>query len=102
VDQAPAYLIAFVFFRSPDGIIDGLALTVIFAVLQIVFIPTIGGSLGHRLLGMRLVAVGGGWIGPWRPVVRTLLLLLVVPAAIWDTDQRGLHDKLAGTVLVRF
>ncbi|PSL39414.1 putative RDD family membrane protein YckC [Labedella gwakjiensis] len=102
VDQAPAYLLAFAFFRSSDGIIDGLALTLIFAAMQIVFIPTIGGSLGHRLLGMRVVAVDGGWIGLWRPIVRTVLLLLVIPAVIWDADQRGLHDKIAGTVLVRY
>ena len=25
---------------------------------------------------------------------------LVIPAVIWDADQRGLHDKAAGTVLV--
>jgi uncharacterized RDD family membrane protein YckC len=29
------------------------------------------------------------------------LLLLLVPAVIWDRDGRGLHDKLAGTLLVR-
>lgn len=102
IDQAPAYLVAVAFFRSSDGIIDGLALTLIFAALQVVFIPTIGGSLGHRLLGMRVVAVGGGWVGPWRPIVRTVLLMLVIPAAIWDADQRGMHDRLAGTVLVRY
>ncbi|RUR00779.1 RDD family protein [Labedella endophytica] len=102
IDQAPAYLLAFAFFRSSDGIIDGLALTLIFATLQVVFIPTIGGSLGHRLLGMRVVAVGGGWVGPWRPIVRTVLLLLVIPAVVWDADQRGMHDRLAGTVLVRY
>ena len=73
----------------------------VFAVLQIVFIPTIGGSIGHRLLRMHVVPVGGGWVGPWRPIVRTVLLLLVVPALIWDSDQRGFHDKLAGTVLIR-
>jgi hypothetical protein len=26
---------------------------------------------------------------------------LIIPAVIWDGDQRGLHDKIAGTVLVR-
>jgi len=25
----------------------------------------------------------------------------VIPAVIWDADQRGLHDKAAGTVLIR-
>jgi len=24
-----------------------------------------------------------------------------VPALFWDRDQRGLHDKAAGTVIVR-
>jgi uncharacterized RDD family membrane protein YckC len=33
--------------------------------------------------------------------VRTALLIVVIPAVIWDADQRGLHDKVAGTVLVR-
>ncbi|BDZ38172.1 RDD family protein [Microbacterium suwonense] len=74
---------------------------IVFAVLQILFIPTAGGSPGHRILGMRVVRFGGGWVGLWRPIVRTLLLVVVIPAVIWDADQRGLHDKAAGTVLIR-
>jgi uncharacterized RDD family membrane protein YckC len=73
----------------------------VFAVLQIVFIPTAGGSPGHRILGMKVERLGGGWPGLWRPIVRTLLLVLVIPAVIWDADQRGLHDKAAGTILIR-
>lgn len=73
----------------------------IFAVMQIVFIPTIGGSIGHRLLGLRVVPIAGGWVGPWRPLVRTVLLCLVIPVLVWDSDQRGFHDKIAGTVLIR-
>lgn len=73
----------------------------VFAVLQILFIPTAGGSPGHRILGLRVVRVDGGWVGLWRPVVRTLLLIVVIPAVIWDADQRGLHDKAVGTVLIR-
>ena len=73
----------------------------VFALMQVLFIPTIGGSVGHRLLGMRLVPMRGGWVGLWRPVVRTLLLVLVIPALVWDSDQRGFHDKVAGTVLIR-
>ncbi|MCE7480820.1 MULTISPECIES: RDD family protein [Microbacterium] len=96
IDWAAAVIISIAFFQY-----DAIATLVVFAVVQIVFIPTIGGSPGHRILGMRLVMLGGGWVGLWRPIVRTLLLVLVIPAVIWDPDQRGLHDKAVGTVLIR-
>jgi len=96
IDWAAAVIISIAFFQY-----DSIATLVIFAVVQIVFIPTIGGSPGHRILGMRLVMLGGGWVGLWRPIVRTLLLVVVIPAVIWDQDQRGLHDKLVGTILIR-
>lgn len=72
-----------------------------FGILQIVFIPTIGGSLGHTAMRLRVVPIAGGWVGLWRPVVRTALLLLVIPVLVWDSDQRGFHDKIAGTVLIK-
>ncbi|MCK6080653.1 RDD family protein [Microbacterium sp. EYE_5] len=74
---------------------------IVFAALQILFIPTLGGSPGHRIVGMRVERVTGGWAGLWRPVVRTALLVVVLPAVIWDADQRGLHDKVSGLILVR-
>ncbi|WP_194764049.1 MULTISPECIES: RDD family protein [Microbacterium] len=73
----------------------------VFALLQILFIPTAGGSPGHRILGMRVIRFSGGWVGVWRPIVRTLLIVVVIPAVIWDADQRGLHDKASGLVLIR-
>ena len=73
----------------------------VFALMQVLFIPTIGGSVGHRFLGLRVVPMSGGWVGLWRPVVRTALLVLVIPALIWDADQRGFHDKIAGTILLK-
>jgi hypothetical protein len=33
--------------------------------------------------------------------VRSVLLMIVIPALVWDSDHRGFHDKIAGTVLVR-
>jgi hypothetical protein len=45
--------------------------------------------------------MAGGRIGVRRPVVRSVLLVLVIPAVVWDLDQRGLHDRVAGTILVR-
>lgn len=95
VDYGAAYLISGFFAW------DSLAILAIFAAIQIVFLPTLQGSPGHRLFGLRLQSLDGAWAGLWRPVVRTLLLIVVIPAVIWDADQRGLHDKAAGTILVR-
>jgi uncharacterized RDD family membrane protein YckC len=100
VDWALSYGAAALFFTT-DGVVNGLAVSVIFVGLQIVFIPTIGGSIGHRLFGLRVVPLQPGWVGLWRPVVRSLLLGLAFPALVWDSDQRGFHDKIAGTVLIR-
>ena len=107
IDYLAATIIATGFFGFDQFALPGeaglsqFAPMMVFAVLQIVFIPFAGGSPGHRILGMRVVRYGGGWVGLWRPIVRTLLLVLVIPAVIWDADQRGLHDKAAGTLLIR-
>jgi len=95
IDWGLSVLVSVAFFQY-----DALATLGIFALTQIVFITLVGGSVGHLVFRMRVVPLTGGWIGPWRPILRTLLLCLVIPAAIWDRDQRGLHDKAAGTVLV--
>ncbi|PPG16849.1 RDD family protein [Rathayibacter sp. AY1C6] len=97
VDFAVAALLSLAFFDY-----DRWASLLLFVLLQVVFIPTIGGSIGHRLLGMRVIRLGGGWVGVWRPIVRSVMLAVLVPALVWDSDQRGFHDKVAGTVLVRY
>jgi len=100
IDWAIAWLLV-VLVPGLDQSLRSLVVLAIFAVLQIVFIPTIGGSIGHRVVGLRVVPIAGGWVGVWRPIVRTVLLCVVIPALVWDSDQRGFHDKIAGTVLVR-
>ena len=96
IDWGAAILVSVAFFSY-----EALATLAIFAFVQVVFLLTINGSPGHLILGMRVVPVRGGYLGIWRPLARTALLCLVVPAVIWDRDQRGMHDRLAGTVLVR-
>lgn len=96
IDWGTAVVVSIAFFAY-----DGGATLVVFAVAQIVFLVTANASVGHLLLGMRVVPVAGGYLGLWRPIVRTILLCLVIPAVIFDRDQRGMHDRLVGTVLVR-
>ncbi|QIM18490.1 RDD family protein [Leucobacter coleopterorum] len=84
-----------------SGSATSWATLIVFALMQMIFIPTIGGSIGHRILGLRVAPLTGGWVGFWRPIVRTLLLVIVIPVLVWDSDQRGFHDKIAGTVLIR-
>lgn len=96
VDWLPAYLVSYAFFEG-----DVWVTLALFAALQLIFIPLLSGSIGHLLFGMRVVPVSGGWVGVLRPLARTALLCIVIPAVIWDRDQRGMHDRLSGTLLVR-
>jgi hypothetical protein len=96
IDWALALAIGSVLFAG-----DRFAILGVFAAMQVVSIAVLSGSVGHLLAGLRVVPVKPAWIGVLRPLFRTLLLCLVIPALIWDRDQRGLHDVLSGTVLVR-
>lgn len=95
IDSALGALLSAAFFNY-----DRYASLAIFVVLQIIFLTLLSGSIGHLLLGMRVVPLKFEWIGWWRPAARTALLALLVPALFVDRNRRGLHDRLAGTVLV--
>jgi uncharacterized RDD family membrane protein YckC len=73
----------------------------IFAAQDYLLTALAGITIGKRLMGIRVVRLGGKpvWFG-WA-LVRTLLLLTVVPPLISDRDLRGLHDRAANTVVVR-
>ena len=81
----------------------GLADEFAFAVQVLLLTALTGQSLGKRVLGIRVVRVAerNGPPGFLPAAIRTALVMLVVPAAIMDRDGRGLHDKAAGTVVVR-
>lgn len=95
LDWAISVVISIAFFNY-----DPFATLAVFAITQVLFVILLSGSVGHIVFRMRLVPISSGWIGVWRPVVRTVLLCVVIPALIWNRDQRGLHDVAAGTVLV--
>jgi uncharacterized RDD family membrane protein YckC len=61
-----------------------------------------GFTPGMALLSIRVARLdGAGLVGIPRAALRTLLVFLIVPAVIWDADNRGLHDRATGTVVVR-
>ena len=81
---------------------QNLASYLAFLLLEIVFITLAGQTPGMRVIGVAVVRQDGqgrpklGWV-----LVRTLLLALVAPALVIDTHGRAMHDRAAGTVMLR-
>lgn len=73
-----------------------------FGLLTVVFLLLTGQTPGMRLLGLRLAhPQPERRLAPWRALVRTALLMLLLPALVVDSDGRGLHDRLTDTAVVR-
>jgi len=96
IDWAAALLVSHAFFKD-----DSTATLGIFAVMQILAIWALGASIGHLIAGLRVASLKRPRVGLWWALIRTALICLVIPVAVWDADGRGLHDKAAGTVLIR-
>ena len=74
---------------------------VVFAVEDYLLTALTGLTLGKRLTGIRVVRLDGRPVGLLWGLVRTLLLLTVVPPLVTDRDLRGLHDRAANTIVIR-
>jgi uncharacterized RDD family membrane protein YckC len=99
VDAVGSALIAGLF-TAPD--LPGNWALAVFAAVTVVSLVAFGQTPGMRLLGLRLAHPRAGErLAPWRAVVRTVLLCLLVPALVVDSDGRGLHDRLTDTAVVR-
>ena len=73
----------------------------VFAVEVYVLTALTGFTVGKRIVGVRVVRLDGKPVGLWWALLRTLLLLAVVPPLVFDSDLRGLHDKAAETIVIR-
>ena len=80
---------------------QGLMTLAFLFVLNVLLVGATGHTPGHLLLGLQVQTLAGRPAGFARAAVRSLLLCLVIPAVVFDPDQRGLHDRAADTVLVR-
>ncbi|MCD1284798.1 MAG: RDD family protein [Brevibacterium sp.] len=73
----------------------------IFALEQFLLVATLGYSVGHRIFGIEVRRLDGHVPGLLKSLIRAVLVVLVIPALIFDRDNRGLHDLAAGTVILR-
>ncbi|AWE49914.1 MULTISPECIES: RDD family protein [Streptomyces] len=101
VDWGLCVLIAYGLLTDGYGQATSNWALLVFFVMGVLTVGTLGSTPGKRLFGLRVVALDSGTVNPVRALARTALLCLALPALIWDRDGRGLHDRLAGTVEVR-
>jgi uncharacterized RDD family membrane protein YckC len=74
----------------------------VFAVLYFGFTVLVGQTPGMRLLGLRVVRLDrAAPVGLWRSAVRTVGVILLVPALLRDGEGRSVHDRLTQTAVVR-
>jgi uncharacterized RDD family membrane protein YckC len=74
----------------------------VFVLVHAFFVGLFGQTPGMAVARIRCLSVAdGGAIGIPRALLRAVLLALVIPAVISDGDGRGLHDRAAGSMMVR-
>ena len=99
IDWAASTLLTLVVFRNvtyPSNE-SAFATLSIFALEVIVLTWLTTASFGQRILGICVLAVDGSRLALWRVALRTLLICLVIPAVVYDSDGRGLHDRVVGS-----
>jgi uncharacterized RDD family membrane protein YckC len=77
---------------------NSLLTLIIFALQVILFTWLMGASFGQRIVGLRVK----DFIKDSNPrllqsIFRTLLIVLIIPPLLADSDGRGLHDRLVKT-----
>ncbi|MDX6287868.1 MAG: hypothetical protein QOG53_3353 [Frankiales bacterium] len=100
IDTVASVLVALAF-TDPPSTAYSTAVFAAFSIEKFLLTALTGASLGQRLTGIEVRALDGTPVGFRRAAIRTFLVLLIIPVVIIDRDGRGLHDRLAGTRLVR-
>jgi uncharacterized RDD family membrane protein YckC len=73
---------------------------IVFAVQDFMLTGLLGSTIGKRLFRLRVIRLDGRLIGPGWALLRTALLLAVVPPLVQDRDLRGMHDRAANAAVV--
>ncbi|TCC51283.1 RDD family protein [Kribbella capetownensis] len=83
----------------------GTAQLVTFFAITAILTGLAGGTIGHRVCGMRVIPIRGTTSYTTQPgllagAIRAFLICLLIPAVVYDRDRRGLHDRAANTAVV--
>ncbi len=98
IDWAASLLVASLLLRAGFGQDLSLLPLAVFAVEVTILTWLTSSSFGQRLLGIVVVRLDGSRLGLGRAALRTLLICLVIPAVVYDSEGRGLHDRAVGSV----
>jgi len=102
IDSVLAIAIAIISTGPPPGSAYNLVVYAGFLAIELIFLTLAGQTPGMRVAGLVVMTAADGskprlrWVA-----LRTLLLAAVVPALIVDGSGRAMHDRAAGTVMVR-
>ncbi len=78
------------------------AAPLILVVIYTFFVGFFGQTPGMWLTRIRCVDVrNGGLLGVGRSFLRAIVLATLLPALVVDSDQRGLHDRLADSMIIQ-
>lgn len=80
---------------------DPLATLGLFIALNVLLLTLFGATPAQLALGMNVTPVRGRMPMVLRALLRTVTMLLVIPAVVWNRDSQPLHDVIAGTAVVR-
>ena len=102
VDSSLAILVAVISTGPPPGSTYNLVVYLAFLAIEVIFVAAVGQTPGMRAVGAAVMTAADGSKPKLRWVaLRTLLLAAVVPALVVDGSGRAMHDRAAGTVMVR-
>lgn len=96
IDWALCLLVSQLFTGGDPAMTLGL-----FAVENLLLISLFGITIGQFAMAVRVTAVRGRQPILLRSLIRIVLMLLLLPAIIWNRDAQPLHDVAAGTAVVR-
>jgi uncharacterized RDD family membrane protein YckC len=100
IDWLMSWAVGSIFFEQNQGRPFWIAL--VFFLQIFILTSTTGASAGQRLLKLRVLRYPElEPLGIGATLLRTLLILLVIPAVVYDNEGRGLHDRIVGSAVMQ-